>query len=120
MRIYISGPMTGLPDHNYPAFNAAEAQWEARGWTVRNPARNFGGDENRKREEYMRLDFEHLLEVDAIALLPGWQDSRGARAEIVVALELGLDVFDAITALPLEVLADIDVSSAYPSWGDLA
>lgn len=101
MRIYISGPMTGLPDSNFAAFHAAEAQWAARGWDVRNPARNDGGSQHRGRAFYMRLDYKHLLDVDAIALLPGWQHSEGALSELNAAREMDLEVFDAITALPV-------------------
>ena len=32
--IYISGPITGLPDLNYPAFHAAAAELRALGWTL--------------------------------------------------------------------------------------
>ena len=42
-KIYLSGPMTGLPEWGFPAFYAAEAKWIAAGWAVMNPARNFGG-----------------------------------------------------------------------------
>lgn len=42
-RLYLAGPMTGLPDFNYPAFHAAAAAWRAAGWTVANPAENFNG-----------------------------------------------------------------------------
>ena len=42
MRIYIAGPMTGLPDSNYPAFHAAEARLQALGHEPHNPARNPG------------------------------------------------------------------------------
>ena len=40
MIVYIAGPMTGLPDLNYPAFNAAEEALTAAGHAVLNPARN--------------------------------------------------------------------------------
>ena len=39
-RVYIAGPMTGLPDFNYPAFNAAAAKLRALGLEVLNPAEN--------------------------------------------------------------------------------
>lgn len=34
MRIYISGKMTGRPDHNIPAFDAAEKRLTAQGLQV--------------------------------------------------------------------------------------
>jgi len=37
-RIYISGPMTGLPEHNFPAFHAAAERLRKAGWEVNNPA----------------------------------------------------------------------------------
>lgn len=39
MRIYLSGPMTGLPDLNRPAFDAATARLTAQGHFVINPHR---------------------------------------------------------------------------------
>lgn len=109
-RIYISGPMTGLPDHNYPAFHAAADRWAHWGWEVFNPAENFGGATDRRREEYMRLDFIHVMNSHALALLPGWQRSPGAKGEVVVAKELGLEFFDAQTGLPVDVFIHIEAS----------
>jgi len=40
MRIYIAGPMTGLPEFNYPAFNAAAEYLRSLGHHVENPADN--------------------------------------------------------------------------------
>lgn len=42
MKVYISGPMTGLPEFNYPAFFAAAEALEARGYETINPARTEG------------------------------------------------------------------------------
>ena len=36
-RIYIAGPMTGIPEHNYPAFHAAVAKLRAGGDAVSRP-----------------------------------------------------------------------------------
>ena len=37
-RVYVAGPMTGIAEHNFPAFNAAAASLRAAGWHVENPA----------------------------------------------------------------------------------
>lgn len=111
-RVYISGPMTGHPAHNYPAFFDAERRWSAMGWAVANPARNFGGRTDLPRDVYMRADFHHLLSVDAIAMLPGWDTSQGAMSELNKARELALEVFDAMTALPYD--AHVRLSAVVP------
>lgn len=95
MRVYIAGPMTGLPDQNYPAFHTTAAVWRAAGWTVLNPAENFGGDQQRPYTDYIRRDLLDLLVCDAIAFLPGWEQSKGASLERHVAEVLQLDIFDA-------------------------
>jgi len=94
--------MTGLPDHNFPAFHEAQGRWEALGWWVLNPARNFNGKLGLPRREYMRADYVHVLYAGAIALLPGWQGSEGSLAELSMAQELELEIFDAVTGLPLK------------------
>lgn len=97
MRIYIAGPMTGLPEHNYPAFHAAARAWRDAGWDVANPAENFGGEQGRPYREYVRADVETLKSCDAIAMLPGWADGHsGAIWEHEIATQLlHLPVFDA-------------------------
>jgi hypothetical protein len=97
VRVYIAGPMTGLPEFNYPAFHAAEDDWTREGWDVSNPATNFGGDTSRAYRDYIRADLRMLAEADAIAFLPGWRKSKGATFEHAVATMLGLEMYDAET-----------------------
>lgn len=91
---YLSGPMTGHPEHNYPLFHEVEHELAEflsahlppeEGWEIVNPARNFGGDRTRERVEYMRLDLQSVLKADVIVLLPGWQGSDGACKEVSLA-----------------------------------
>jgi hypothetical protein len=112
-RIYIAGPMTGLPEHNFPAFDTAARRLEKAGWEVVNPADNFGGLTNPPRASYLRIDVALLLQCDALALLPCWEDSIGARLEYLLARELDLPIFDA-TGEPIVELpsATIVVDSA--------
>jgi hypothetical protein len=101
-RIYVAGPMTGLPELNFPAFHAAAARLRDAGWEAVNPAENFGGRTDMPRETYLRADVILLAQCEAIALLPGWQESRGAKLEYLMARELGMAVIDAETLRPLE------------------
>lgn len=90
-RIYIAGPMTGLPDFNYPAFHAEAARLRALGWHVENPAENVAPPCG-SWAGYMRLAIAQLVTCDAICLLPGWSASRGASIEHGLAVHLGLAV----------------------------
>lgn len=92
--LYLSGPMTGLPDYNYPYFNnVAEAIRDKYGDRVFNPAEAFDGNTDLPRDAYLRHDIEVLLHVDAVVLLPGWDKSKGALLEVAVAQELNLDLW---------------------------
>ena len=106
--VYIAGPMTGIEEYNYPAFNAAAARWRAAGWQVFNPAEHELPTAEQEasltvdeiRALYMRKDIEWVMQSDAVALLPGWQNSKGAQAEVAVARILNLPILDAITFEP--------------------
>lgn len=93
MRIYIAGPMTGIPDLNFPAFNAEAARLRAAGWEVLNPA-EINPDHTMAWADCMRRDLAALVTCDAIQLLPNWRASRGATLEYHVARELGLQVLN--------------------------
>jgi hypothetical protein len=97
-RIYIAGPMRGLPDYNFPAFREAAVRFRQSGWVVVSPVEvgmMFGNDPSVPGGDYVREDLLHLVRCDAIALLPGWEASTGARCEVVVAITIGLTFFDA-------------------------
>lgn len=88
-RIYLSGPMTGIPEFNYPAFNAAADVLRAEGLEVVNPAEAPKQD---SWAAYMRHDKELLKNCTEVVLLPGWEKSRGARIEVKWAKAWGLPV----------------------------
>ena len=94
MRIYIAGPMTGLPESNYPAFNAMAARLRALGYHVENPAEN-PVPACKSWRGYMRMAITQLVTCDAVALLPGWGTSKGANIEARLAADLHLNVYDA-------------------------
>jgi len=90
--------MTGIPEHNFPLFNQVAAHLRDEGYIVYNPAEHFDGKVDLPREEYMREDFECLLHMcnhdrRGIVLLPGWEKSKGAMAEVVMAQELSFKFY---------------------------
>lgn len=91
MTIYLSGPMSGLPENNYPAFHEAAARLRRLGLRVENPAEN-APPACGSWQGYMRLALVQLARCDGVALLPGWRQSSGARLENCIARRLGLDV----------------------------
>ena len=93
--IYLSGPMTGLPVLNRPLFAQTAQALRSRGLVVVSPHELC-----RPSWGYWRcllVDLWHLCRCDAIYLLPGWVDSRGARIERALALLLGHHVHVAPT-----------------------
>lgn len=93
MRLYIAGPMTaiGPPTWNFPAFHDAAYVLRHWGYQVTNPA-DHGINDGWSWADYMRLALSAMLTCDAVAVLPGWRESRGAQLEVGLARELGMPV----------------------------
>lgn len=91
-KLYLSGPMTGLPEFNYPAFRQAAKTLREKDFDVFDPSEMFGGDPTRERFEYMREDIKALLECDLVVLLPGWENSEGAKLEVEVAKQCNIPI----------------------------
>lgn len=90
-KVYLSGPMSGIAEHNYPAFMAAQRAIEEEGFIVLNPANN---DASLPRWQLMSADVDHVLRCDALVVLPGWMNSLGASTEVNVGLEAGKRIID--------------------------
>jgi hypothetical protein len=92
--LYIAGPMTGIKDYNYPAFNAAAEHLRACGYDVLNPAEVTPptAGEVKPWRWYMRRALGMVLNCQGIATLPGWPASPGASLEVYVARRLELPV----------------------------
>lgn len=97
MRVYIAGPMSNIEAFNFPAFHAAKARWLKAGHEPISPADNAGGDTSKPYAYYIRLDIASILTCDSMAMLPGWENSRGAKLEHDIAEALRLPLFDAVT-----------------------
>ena len=103
--IYVAGPMRGLPQFNFPLFDAVSAALRAQGHQVISPAEQDSPairaaallsttgvmTPEMERDESVGtiLGRDVRLVIDDatdIALLPGWQKSSGARLEVCVGL----------------------------------
>lgn len=91
---YISGPMTGLPEFNYPMFEAVASELRGMGYDIVSPHETdeIQGNEpgSQTWEWYMRHALRGLLTCNAIVMLPGWTRSKGARRELDIALDTGM------------------------------
>lgn len=117
MKVYIAGPMTGKPEYNHAEFMRAAGLWAAAGHTPITPfaannivfLRRYGRlfDPSLDACEYgddvmlecVAEDMRILCEADAIALLPGWSQSKGALVELALARNLSKRVYDAFTMI---------------------
>lgn len=90
-QVYIAGPMTGYPDHNHPTFTAAAEWLRGAGFRVISP-HELHQPGAHPWDWYLRRDLAELVKCTRIVMLPGWDDSRGARLEHTVAKALGLQI----------------------------
>ena len=100
-KVYLAGPMRGIPEFNFPAFKLAAEKLRAEGYEVFSPAEkgqeivldknpNLQNDEG-FRKEVFRADAIAICESDIIALMPGWEASTGARAEWALSAAIGIE-----------------------------
>ena len=113
MKIYLAGPMRDIPEFNFPAFYAAADNLRSQGHEVFSPAErdndrhgvdiskgNATGDEAQATKEHgfnlreaLGIDLAWICaHAEAIAVLPGWEKSKGATAEHAAGVALGLQV----------------------------
>ena len=86
-RLYLSGPITGVPNH-LDIFNKAAASLVAEGYRVINPANLCTVMDNKATwDDYLNIDMELLHMCDVLVQLPGWEKSLGCMREYGMALE---------------------------------
>lgn len=91
MKLYLAGPMTGYKDLNFPHFHAVADLLRRQGHEVINPA-EVNSDPTMAWEDCMRKDIAVLVTCEGIALLDGWEKSRGATLEHHIARSLSMHV----------------------------
>ena len=97
-RIYLSGPMSGRPELNFHAFHAAAKTLRDKGLSVTNPA-EIKPEGEPSWSACMRADLKAMLDCCTVALLPGWEDSKGANIEAMLALNLEMRVVELETLM---------------------
>ena len=89
MKIYLAGPMRGIPDANFPAFFAAANMLRDAGHEVFSPMEV--PEKGLAYRQYLMIDLNWIgNQAQAIALLPGWEKSFGANVEWSLARALDL------------------------------
>lgn len=101
MRIYLAGPIRGIKDLNFPAFNRYAKLLRDQEHEVFNPIEskehiNLTPECNEEisfRRHIFEIDLTWICRhADAVALIPGWEKSKGATAERALAEAIGLTV----------------------------
>lgn len=96
---YISGPMTGKPNFNYAYFDKIAESLRASGLIILSPSEL--GDASQTSLEgpqkpygyWLKEALKLLCRADKIIMIPGWTESRGARAELALALDCGMESY---------------------------
>lgn len=113
MKVYVCGPMTGVPHFNFPAFVAAVEDLREKGFEVVSPHELDSPSAKKAAEESLDGDPSHYADndswgnmlardvkiiadrgVEAIVCLPGWENSRGAKLETFVGRLCGLQLLE--------------------------
>lgn len=109
MKIYISGPMRNKPGFNFQAFDEVDEVLKGYGFETFNPASKDRAngfdfstlDGTEDLTEYgfnlrtaLGEDLQWICEhAELVVVLPGWEKSRGALAEVRTAEALGIPVW---------------------------
>lgn len=118
-KIYIAGPYSSVngetgEDANTLVAAEVAAQYFKLGWAVFCPHtmtqmidRKFNRDpQDIHWEDWLASDIAWILCCDAIHMLPGWQTSKGASTEYLVAKGAGLKIYMGGQGIALPYSAD--------------
>jgi len=137
MKVYLAGPMTGIPQFNIPAFDALAGHLRNLGLEVVSPAEldspttraaalaspdgapGTGSASDETWGDFLARDIKLIANngIDAVVVLPGWESSKGARLETFFAAAIcHLPVFAAVLSETLGILSRIDLLDLVAAW----
>jgi hypothetical protein len=90
-KMYISGQITGIEQEAPGLFKKAEEEVRLLGYEPVNPV-TIPHEHDKTWQSYMREDVKAMCSCEAIYMLNNWTNSKGARIELRIAKELGLEV----------------------------
>lgn len=126
MNVYLAGKMTGVPNYGYEAFTEAKYRLRDMGHWVLTPfdatnsvwIRHFGRDFNpfldkcdygsKLLHDCWQEDVRVLLWSECVALLDGWETSKGSRLEVQTALLFGKKIVRAVDFSPLNLVVEVN------------
>lgn len=109
---YLAGPMTGIPQFNFPVFDRAAAELRDQGYEIVSPAElddpatreaalaspdgapGSGSADGETYGTFLARDVKLVIDdVDGVVTLPNWWKSRGARIEVFTAATMGKPIY---------------------------
>lgn len=136
VKLYLAGPMTGIPQFNIPAFDEMARTLRGEGYEVVSPA-ELDGPETRAVAlaspdgapgsgsangetfgDFLGRDVKMMVDdgIDAVVVLPGWDRSKGARIETFVAYAIcGMPVLFR-DRVPPHILLPVSRLSLFRAW----
>lgn len=99
--VYLSGPITGMPENNYREFKLAEERINAMGFETLVPHDFFFGIDTRefKHNDYMRECIKQMMDADIVVTLKDWEQSKDCKMEVTIAREMDIPVQHIISFL---------------------
>lgn len=98
-RVFLSGPMTGIKDYNFPLFNHVAEACRKCGYEVVNPV-DICKKYKKERVLSDKTVFDAMIAeqqeaertCNGLILLPGWENSKGVRLELKTAIEQNMRI----------------------------
>lgn len=102
-KIYISGAITDMPNGNKFEFEKYENKFRVLGLEPINPHKLHTEEQIEKFtwHDFMKSDIKALVDCDIVAVINGWQKSKGANLEVHIARHLEIPIVNADTLIEI-------------------